>query len=273
MIDLLDAVDTFLAEAAVSRKDRVQARIRPSTQRALAAAFRKQGLVFIRKLFKLRDEWPVIEAHALQRTFPGWEQAWYEAAAETAGDFENPIVRAEKFSLKAGGNALYRDMMLVGAFDLENPLAVKYIYDHGAKMVTGVNHTTQGYLRTIIGEGLEKGWSYDRLAEALLDRFDEFAVGRPQLHIDSRAHGIAVTEIGNAYEAGNAIVANDLKQTGLTMEKSWLTVNDDRVDIEECMGNQDQGWIPLDEAFQSGDMQPLAHPYCRCTALYRRQRE
>jgi hypothetical protein len=56
------------------------------------------------------------------------------------------------------------------------------------------------------------------------------------------------------------------------MEKSWLTVNDDHVDVEDCLTNQEQGWIPIEDTFQSGHMQPLAHPYCRCTALYRRKR-
>ena len=249
------------------------ASLRPRTQRALAAAFRKQGRLFVRKLFGLRADWPVIqEAIAQQLTFPGWEQEWYAAAAETMDDFEGPLVRAEKFALTAGGNALYRDMMLVAAFDLDNPLAVTYIREHGAKLVTGVNYTTESYIRTIVGDGLEKGWSYDTLAEALLDRFDEFAIGKPQLHIDSRAHLISVTEIGNAYEAGNGIVAQDLEDTGLVMEKAWLTVRDDRVS-DGCAENEAQSWIPRSEPFLSGHMQPLRFPGCRCTALYRRRRE
>lgn len=273
MIDLHDVVTEFLEAVLVVRKERTLSKLRPRTERALAAAFRKQGRIFVRKLDKIRNEWPVIqEARALQDTFPGWEQAWYETAAETAGDLESPVVWAEKIALTAGGNALYDDMMIVGAFDVKNPLAEYYLYEHGAKMVTGVNYTTQGYIRTIIGDGLQKGQSYDTLAKSLLDRFEEFAIGKPQKHIDSRAHLIAITEIGNAYEAGNGIVAKDLEDAGLTMEKSWLTVRDDRVS-DGCQDNQDQGWIPRGEAFQSGHMQPLRFPGCRCAALYRRARE
>lgn len=272
MIDLLDAVDVFLEAALVARKDRVMARLRPRTQRALAAAFRKQGRVFVRKLRALRDDWPVIqEAIAQQLTFPGWEQAWYEAAAETAGDMEGAIAGAVKFAMTAGGVALYRDMLLAAAFDLDNPLAVNYIREHGAKLISGINYTSESYIRTVIGDGLQKGWSYDKLADALLDRFDEFAIGKPQKHIESRAHLISVTEIGNAYEAGNGIVAKNLEDAGLEMEKSWLTVGDDRVS-DGCAENQAQGWIPRSEPFLSGHMQPLRFPGCRCAALYRRRR-
>ena len=272
MLDLHDAVTEFLEAALVVRKERTLSKLRPRTERALAAAFRKQGRIFVRKLDKIRADWPVIqEAQALQDTFPGWEQAWYEAAAETAEDLEGPIVRAERFALKAGGDALYKDLMIIGAFDVKNPLAEYYLYEHGAKMVTGVNYTTQGYIRTIIHDGLQKGQSYDTLAKSLLDRFEEFAVGKPQEHIASRAHLISITEIGNAYEAGTGIVAKDLEDEGLTMEKSWLTVKDDKVS-DGCQANQDQGWIPRAEAFQSGHMQPLRFPGCRCAALYRRAR-
>jgi hypothetical protein len=33
---------------------------------------------------------------------------------------------------------------------------------------------------------------------------------------------------------------------------------------EVCEDNEAQGWIPEDEAFDSGDMEPEAHPHCLC---------
>ena len=32
-----------------------------------------------------------------------------------------------------------------------------------------------------------------------------------------------------------------------------------------CEDNEDQGWIPEEEAFESGDMEPPGHPNCTCT--------
>ena len=102
-----------------------------------------------------------------------------------------------------------------------------------------------------------------------MDRFEEFAVGKPQKHIDSRAHLIAITEIGEAYEVGNATVADDLRQAGLPMEKSWLHSRDGKVS-DGCLRNAEDGWIPIEQAFTSGHMHPLRFPGCRCAALYRR---
>jgi hypothetical protein len=31
------------------------------------------------------------------------------------------------------------------------------------------------------------------------------------------------------------------------------------------------GWVPIDEAFPSGNKEPPGHPRCRCTLDYRRQ--
>lgn len=109
------------------------------------------------------------------------------------------------------------------------------------------------------------------MAQAISDRFVEFAVGRPQEHVESRAHLVAVTEVGDAYEHGNEIVVNDLAAAGLRMEKKWDTIGDGRVS-DGCRENEQAGWIPIDEEFPSGDMRPLRFPGCRCTALYRRAR-
>ncbi|MBU0777628.1 phage head morphogenesis protein, partial [Patescibacteria group bacterium] len=228
-------------------------------------AFRAQGDAFVTQLNSLRSEWPIQE----DANFTAWERTWTNAAGETFNELYDPIVWAEQMALVAGGDALYSDLHMVGSFNLDNPLARAYIDEHGAQLVSKVNDTTKGYIRTIIGNGLDEGWSYDKVAKSLIERFSEFAIGKPQQHIDSRAHGIAVTEIGNAYERGNFIIANDLQTAGLAMEKSWLTVGDDLVSAP-CMANQAQGWIPIGEQFAGGVMQPLQHPYCRCVALYRR---
>jgi uncharacterized protein with gpF-like domain len=135
-------------------------------------------------------------------------------------------------------------------------------------MVTKINDTTRDYLQTIITQATDEGWSYQRTAEAITDRYKEFAIGKPQEHIDSRAHLIAVTETGNAYAEGNLIVAKDLQDAGITMEKAWSTVGDNKV-TAECQANEDQGWIPLQDEFLSGHQRPLRFPGCRCDLLTR----
>ena len=274
MIDLLDALDVFLGETMRATKERAVAKLRPGLQRDLARAFRKQGQIFVRKLSAIRDEWPVQEERTRPDDMPeavwNWlRQYWGETEAETVEDMIGPIARSRSVALTMGGESLAQALNMSMTFDLENPLAVARVRDYGAKLVSNVNETTQGYIRTIIGNGLQDGWSYDKVARSLLDRFEEFAIGKPQEHIDSRAHLIAITEIGQAYEVGNATVADDLRQAGLPMEKSWLTSRDDRTSAG-CLENQAVGWIPIEQAFPSGHMHPLRFPGCRCAALYRR---
>ena len=80
-----------------------------------------------------------------------------------------------------------------------------------------------------------------------------------------------MTEIGDAYAEGNLIVAQELAAAGIEMEKAWSTVGDDKVS-ELCAGNEAQGWIPLEDAFQSGHQRPLGHPGCRCDLRTRREK-
>ena len=48
--------------------------------------------------------------------------------------------------------------------------------------------------------------------------------------------------------------------------KEWTTAEDDLVS-EDCEANGDQGPIGIDEAFDSGDDAPPAHPQCRCVLV------
>ena len=100
MLDLLEAVDVFLAEALTVRKERVMASLRPRTERALGQAFRKQGDLFVTMLNRIRDEWPIQEDVG----FTSWERTWTNAAGETFNELYDPIVWAEQMALVAGGN-------------------------------------------------------------------------------------------------------------------------------------------------------------------------
>ena len=89
----------------------------------------------------------------------------------------------------------------------------------------------------------------------------------PVSYTHLRAH-----ETGNAYEEATLIQSQSLQSAGLPMEKYWLTSHDDRVS-DGCMENEDVGWIPLDDAFPSGDMRPLRFPGCRCALETRWRKE
>jgi SPP1 gp7 family putative phage head morphogenesis protein len=263
MLELIPPLTRFLEAATAASKWRVVRPLERELQKAMRKAFTAQGATFLDGFASQRSKFQ----EAL--TPADWLQIFDRAAAATYTLFLDPLEATAAAGLTAGAANVIGDLDLAITFNLANPRAVQYINQHGAQNVRGINDTTRSYLQTVISQGVDEGWSYQRMAKAIKDRYAEFAVGVPQQHIRSRAELIAVTEAGNAYESGSAIVVRDLQDAGLRMEKSWLTVGDARVD-PHCADNQAQGWIPFEEAFSDGSMQPLSHPACRCTCLYRR---
>lgn len=76
---------------------------------------------------------------------------------------------------------------------------------------------------------------------------------------DTRASMIARTEYNKAN--GEGALAG-YRINGIKY-KRWMSSHDSQVS-DECQANEEQGPIPVDEAFQSGDMTDPAHPNCRC---------
>jgi hypothetical protein len=265
---MLDALDRFLAEAQATERE---AAIEPVVKRVVkkvAAAFDAEGEHFL-------TLWnPPGGGSAIPGPDEFGDDAWgpwLEAAFGLAAPlFLAAIQDAVGAGLEAGAKAQSDTLGIGVSFDLKNPRAVAYLEQHGAALVTKIDDTTREYIKTVVTNGVRDGQSYDEIAKSISDRYEEFKVGKPQEHIDSRAHLVAVTEMGEAYEAGNQIVAQDLMDAGLDMEKFWQTSEDERVS-DGCQENQDAGWIPIADPFPSGHMHPLRFPGCRCMALYRRK--
>lgn len=150
-----------------------------------------------------------------------------------------------------------------GWVSLPNYRAQAYAKKHAAEAVTQINDTTRKEIAKIVSDGVKNGTSYNDIAKAIKTKFEEFAVPKPQQHVPNRAVLVAVTELANAYCAGNMQVGNFLQDSGLKMMKAWQTLEDNRVS-EGCRHNEAQGWIPLDKEFGSGHDHPPRFPGCRC---------
>lgn len=272
--ETLQAYIDFLEAVKRSNRMKKRERIERTLQLALQKAFREQGRIFLRLFAKFKNRFT--EAAQVRSIFGGdvieldeavppteWMFVFFEAAKRTFGMFEKPINAAVQTALLQGAASMIADVGMNIRFDLKNPRAMKYLDQYGAQQVTKINDTTRDFLETILKQSADEGWSYDRTAEAISERYQEFAIGKPQAHIDSRAHLIAVTETGNANLEGQLIVARDLQDAGITMEKAWVTVGDDKVS-DGCRANEADGWIALDQPFSSGHMRPLRFPGCRC---------
>lgn len=137
--------------------------------------------------------------------------------------------------------------------NLVNDRAVKYAAERSAELVTNIDDSTRDMLRATVADAIENGMASRDLAKAI----EENRAFSPE-----RADLIASYELGQALEEGNMAM---WKESGVVTGKAWVTAEDEIVS-DDCQANAEQGVIPIDEEFQSGDMQPLAHPMCRCSS-------
>lgn len=266
---VLAACDQLLEALARKRVRREKSRLEGRLEKAMAKAFRAQGKAFLKRFKALEKTHPIAAAEA-QAEAAFWEDAWGDAADDTLELFRGPIDGATTTAVLQGAKAVIADVGAGIAFDLKSPEAVAFLRGRAAERVSMVNDTTKERLRTLIGSGVEGGFSYSEIAAAVKAEFEEFAVGKPQAHIDSRAHLIAITEIGEAYSEANLMGGRAIAAAGIAMEKSWSTIGDDRVS-DGCLDNEGAGWIPLEDDFPSGHQRPLRFPGCRCDLLMRAQ--
>lgn len=275
----VQAVIDFLEAVRRSNRRKKREQIERRLELALRKAFKEQGKQFARGLSRFRNRFTEAaqiksafgdEQIILDESIPPaeWMFVWHIVAQKTAGLLGKPIEAAAQAAMLQGAGNLIADLGMKISFTLKNPRAIAYLDEYGARQVANINETTRDYIQTIMVKSADEGWSYDRTAEAIAERFTEFAVGKPQAHIDSRAHLIAVTEAGNAALEGQMIVAQDLQDAGIEMEKKWSTIGDDRV-TDGCRANEAEGWIALNKEFSSGHQRPLRFPGCRCDLLTR----
>ena len=264
--ELIAVLDTFLEAAADAGKERRNRHIERQLERDLSAAFLTQGRRFVRAFG--------VTKYLFQESISpsDWLSIFINVSAGTIRLFADPLERAAAAAMLNGAGAFIAEMGAALSFDLANPRAVAYLEQYGADLVKRIDETTRDNLQAIISQGASEGWSHSKISQAIIAKYSDFAVGRPQAHIRSRAHLIAVTEVGNAYEQGADIVARDLQGRGVQLEKKWAGPRDDRTS-NDCLGNMDEGWIDFDTAFSSGKHRPLNHPGCRHTLLTRRKRK
>lgn len=134
--------------------------------------------------------------------------------------------------------------------------AGNYLRENSLSKLTGnLESATVDRLQNAIAEAWDAGGSYDQIVGAIQSTFEDFS--------DKRAGLIARTEASDAYNEGRAATARTI---GLG-EKSWETESGNP--CPTCVANEEQGWIPVDDAFDSGDDAPTAHPACECVCNFR----
>lgn len=282
--NLTAAVELLESALAVRRYESSTADDIEALRGKVAAAFVRQGTDFLKRFASLKSLFeasspkslmlypypePVASAGNLEliryRTVyesvrgDEWGPLWDATAEASAQSIEEAIQHHAENALASGMRETVAMVHATGTFDLTNPRAAAYLKSHGAEQVTRINQTTRAQLRTILEQANAEGWSYQTTAREIRNRFNGFAGKSPIGHIRDRAELVAVTEVGNAYEAGAYTVAAGLQDRGLLMEKHWYDAGDARVH-PGCLVDTAAGWIPLNNRFPSGVMQPLDHP-------------
>lgn len=266
---LYEQLDRWLEEAARTRKVKAMTILENRLERSFAALFRAQASDMRRALEHERSR-RARRAKAPQEAGgtdePDWQEPWRRTVQLTSQGMARALELTMREAMRQGIGAANAE--LGGSIHLENPRAVAWVSQHAAEAVTGINDTTRAELQQIIQAGVETGTSYDSIARQIVGRLEQYATGDASAKIRSRAHLIAVTEVGTAYVQGNVMVGEQLTDAGLELEKAWLTAEDEGV-CPECDGNAGEEYIPFGESFSDGNDEPPGHPGCRCDLLQR----
>jgi SPP1 gp7 family putative phage head morphogenesis protein len=127
--------------------------------------------------------------------------------------------------------------------------AADYAAEHAGSLIADLDATTLARLQAVVAEAIEERLGVDVLARNIRAEVMDMSV--------NRARSIATTEMNKAMSQATLD-----KLAGMEVEyKQWLPVADP---CPICSANADQGAIPVDEDFDSGDAAPPAHPNCRC---------
>ena len=113
--------------------------------------------------------------------------------------------------------------------------------------IQGINRTTTDRIGTILGDALSKGQSPYQISGQI----------KGLLNDPERALMIAQTEMSRAVSVSSRNTYIDREMDRV----EWLPA--DPCDI--CAENASVGAISIDAEFPSGDTEPPAHPFCRCT--------
>ncbi len=129
--------------------------------------------------------------------------------------------------------------------------AVDWAAKHCAQLVTKVNDETKARLADVISKSIENKTGLDDLSRLIRKEFTDMS--------KTRADMIAQTETNAALSKGSIDRMHIMGIEG----KEWVSFGEGEA-CDDCLKNEQQGIIPIDDDFQSGDSEPPAHPNCRC---------
>jgi hypothetical protein len=198
------------------------------------------------------------------------DRLWSHVNDQTNDDLQAELDNAYRTAAARGATSVAVDAALDVSFTVDSPEAREFLRNRGAERVTAIDEETRRQLRTIVSNGMDEGWSYQRTAQEIRTRFDGFSDPSALGHVRDRAELVAIQEASEAYEYGRWEQMEDFERNGLQMQKAWLSAEDTKV-CDICLPNERgmTGWVPKDDPFPSGHMRPPGHVGCRCDMIIR----
>lgn len=197
---------------------------------------------------------PWLKLHMSEADDPSKQKA-LDILPDTVVPLAYPVTNAEEVSYQALINDAIRkaEAQMESEFDtgaaIPETEVSAYLRDNSLAKLTGdLAAETKTQLRNAIANAVQEGGTADDIVEAIQETVDKFS--------SVRAGMIAQTEVNDAYNAGRSMLATS---AGLD-QKAWITESGNP--CPECIGNELEGWVPIDAVFSSGDEMPTAHPMC-----------
>jgi len=180
--------------------------------------------------------------------------------AEDIEKFIAMISKAFGIWVKQLNKLMSSEVTVEASFGIKPNDALDYAKEYAGDRITKIDDVTKKRIKNLVTDGIEKGWWYDKLADALK---------RDYAFSPYRATLIASNEIWSAYiQWKDRQFARYKSEYGQTWWKNWISHRDDRT-TDGCLENDHQWWIEYDQEFESWDMTPPRFPWCRCNITYR----
>jgi hypothetical protein len=175
--------------------------------------------------------------------------------AVTAAESDE-YAEAIRGAINAAGATLAAE--LKSGAKISEDVAGRYLRENSlSKLTGGFSETSVERLQSAIGAAWDAGGSYEQIVKAVQDTFEQFS--------SVRAGMIAQTEVNRAYNFSRV----DFAKTEGMEEKAWSADGTDAC-AEICQPNIEQGYIPIDEDFESGDDFAPGHVNCDCGTDFRK---
>lgn len=154
-----------------------------------------------------------------------------------------------KWAATQGGQQAFDVLGINSSFTMTDPKFTQLLGDRENYLIDSVDTTTKDWIVKQLSDGHAAQMTNAEIAQQIHDQMPEIT--------KVRANMITNTETTNATQEATQ---QTYKEQGVT-RKIWVLSEDIG---DECGVNADQGPIPIDDEFDSGDMHPPAHVNCRC---------